>query len=416
MMRKMTSRSILACAVVLAAGCTEAGREAVGCRKKQQDDAPAIAPAPPAAPAEPAAPGSAPRRDRCRAAIDRMLGLAQLPDASGFERAAELLAEACRSDGWSEEQLACLERASGPSDFTRCQPTPAQQERLRARLEAMTSADAGIAIASPPGADAAPEAPAVSPLEARVLGYAKLLAIDVAIFQTIEAYPGAPKGTTFETSAYWWRRPGWKSLDAMQQDLEAIRAARTGTPTIEADAAVQAYADRAAAWLPRLIALAAYHDDQKFVDDEFDRGREEAADVRRAAAELGKLRAPMRAAVFDAWRDLVASRRDTPHAAVAHAWMACMSIADGVMAKARPETITRSVSECRRSIPRLAEIASASGFDADVRKAATQLGDWVAQGSPSWRTSVSDTLGWLTQRYVQLWPTLPSTPAERPAP
>ncbi|HSK01582.1 MAG TPA: hypothetical protein VK932_10095 [Kofleriaceae bacterium] len=391
----MTLRAILACAVVLAAGC-----EAAGCRRKQQDD--------------PAAVTS--RRDRCRVAVHLALGRAQLPDVSSAGKAAEVLVEACASDGWSEEQVACLERAQDPSDLSKCQPTAAQQERLRARFEAMTSADAGTPAADAPGLDAAPEAPAVSPLEARVLGYAKLLAIDVSIFQTIAAYPGAPKGTTFETSEYEWRRPRWRSLDAMQQELEAIRAPRAGTPRIEADAAVQAYADQAAAWLPRLTALAAYHDGQRFVDDEFDRGRKEAPDVRRAAAELGELRAPMRTAVFGAWRDLVAGHRDTPRAAVAHAWMACMSIADGVMAKARPEAITRSVSECRRSIPRLAEIASASGFDADVRRAATDLGDWVAQGYPSWRTSVSDTLGRLTQLYLDLWPKLPASPAERPAP
>ncbi len=405
MMRKMTSRAILPCAVVLAAGCV-----AAGCGEKRQEEAAATAPAPGSAH------GSAPRRDRCRAAIDRALALAKLPDASGFAQAAELLAEACRSDGWSEEQIACLERAQDPSDLAKCQPTAAQQERLRARFEALARTDAGIAIASDPGVDAAPDAPAVSPLEARVLGFAKLLAIDVALFQLIEAYPGAPKGTTFETLMYRWQRPRWMSLDAMQAEVEAILGARAGAPSIEADAAVQAYAEAVAGWLPRLIALAAYHDDRKFVDDEFDRGRKEAEDVRRTAAEVGKLRARMRGAVVGALRDLVAGYRDTPRAAVTHAWMACMSIADRVMDKAKAEAVAAAVSGCRRSIPRLAEMASASGFDADVRKAATELGDWVAQGYPWWRTNVSDVLGALTQRYLELWPELPTTPAERPAP
>lgn len=401
MMRKMTWRAILPCALVLAAGCV-----AAGCDEKRHEEAAAIDPAH----------GSAPRRDRCRAAIDRAFGIAQAPAPNGFEQTAELLAEACRSDGWSEEQIACLERARDPTDLAKCQPTPAQQERLRARFDAMTRADAGIAIARPPGADAAPDAPAVSPLEARVLGHAKLLAIDVALFQLVEAYPGAPKGTTFETLTYQWQRPRWMSLDAMQAEVQAILGARAGTPSIEADAAVQAYAERVAGWLPRLRALAAYHDDRRFVDDEFDRGRKEAEDVRRTAAEVGKLRAPMRGAVVGALRDLVAGYRDTPRAAVTHAWMACMSIADRVMEKAKAAAVAAAVSECRRSIPRLAEMASASGFDADVRKAASELGDWVAQGYPWWRTNVSDVLGALTQRYLELWPALPTAPAERPPP
>lgn len=405
MMRKMTWRAILPCAVVLAAGCA-----AAGCDEKRHQEAAAIDHA------LGSAHGSAPRRDRCRAAIDRALALAQLPPPSGVEQAAELLAEACRSDGWSEEQIACLERANDPSDLARCQPTAAQQERLRARFEAMTRGDAGIAIASPPGADAAPDAPAVSPLEARVLGHAKLLAIDVAIFQLVEAYPGAPKGTTFETTAYRWPRHVWLSLDDMKREVQAILAARAGTPSIEADAAVQAYAELLAGWLPRLISLAAYYEGRRFVDDEFGRGRKEAEDVRRTAAALGKLRAPMRGAALGALRDLAAKYRDTPRAAVAHAWMACMSIADRVMEKAKPEAVTAAVSECRRSIPRLAEMASASGFDADVRKAATELGDWVAQGYPSWRTDVGDVLGLLTLRSLELWPALPAAPAERPAP
>jgi hypothetical protein len=138
--------------------------------------------------------------------------------------------------------------------------------------------------------------------------------------------------------------------------------------------------------------------------------------VRRTAAELGKLRGPMRAAVHGAWRELVAGYRESPRALATHAWMACMSVADRVIEQAKPDAISKALSECRRSIPRLAETASTSGFDATVRGAAGELGDWVAQGYPTWRTNVSNQLGQLTLKYVELWPKLPTTPAERPTP
>lgn len=264
------------------------------------------------------------------------------------------------------------------------------------------------------GLDAAAESAMPSALELRVSGYAMLLAIDVSLFQIMESYPGAPKGTTFETPSYRWRRPEWLALDAMQKEVGAILALTSTTPTLPADAPVQAYATKLSGWLPGLTALAAYYDHQKFVDDEFDRGRKESEDVRRTATELAKLRAPMRGAVAGAWRELATEYRDAPRGAVAYAWMACMSVADRVMEQAKPEPITRAVSECRRSIPKITELVPSSGFDADVRNAAVELGDWVAQGYPTWRTSVGDTLGKLTRRYLDLWPKLPDKPAEHP--
>ena len=415
---EMTLRAVLACAVVLT----------VGCGKRQPDDAVAIAPAKPASPAPatpadagaqaaPRAPASPARPgDRCRAAIDHVLAVSAIPDKTLVEKLATILTEACRSDGWSDELLACFERGRDEKALATCKPTAAQEERLRTRLAPLTGTDAGASIAGAPGSAATPEPPAPSALEARMLGYAKLLAIDVALFQLIRSYPGAPAGTTFDSSDYRWLRHTWLSLDAMQKEIEAILASTSTTPSLAADAAVQAYAAKLAGWMPRLIALTAYYTDQKFVDDEFDRGRKEAEDVRRTAAELAKLRAPMRASVFGAYRDLVAGYRESPRAAVASAWMACMSIADRVMEQARPEAIAKAVSECRRSIPRLTTAASTSGFDTDVRSAAVVLGDWVAIGSPSWRSSITDELGRLTLRYIELWPKLPTTPAEKPAP
>ncbi|HWU91023.1 MAG TPA: hypothetical protein VN253_27345 [Kofleriaceae bacterium] len=414
----MTLRAILACALVLAAGC---GR-------KQSEDAPAAPPAPPAPqpPAPPDGGGSqfVPRApaanaqpgNRCRAAIDRTFAASRIPDKKLVEKLASILTEACQSDGWSDEVLTCVERAKDADALATCKPTSAQQESLRARLVSRMGSDGGISIAGGPGVHAAPESETPSALELRLRGYAKLLAIDISILQLIEAYPGAPTGTTFQTWDYKWRRQTWLTLDAMQKEVDAILASTSETPSTSADAAVHPYADTLARWMPRLLALVAYYEDQKFVDDEFDRGRKEAPDVRRTAAELAKLRAPMRGAVLAAWRDLVADYRDSPRAVVAHAWIACMSIADRVMEQAKPEAITKVVSECRRSIPRITELPSIAGFDTVVRGAAIELGDWVAQHDRSWQTSICNAIGQLTQRYIELWPKLPTTPAEKPAP
>jgi len=407
MMRAMTLRAVLACAVVLA----------IGCRKKQPEDAVAIEPAKPV-PQTPAMPerGDAQPRDRCGAAMNRVFAMGRIPDQKPFEHLATILAEACRGDGWSDELITCFERANDATALQTCKPTAAQQESLRARLASITGADAGVSIAGAPSSVAAPESSPASALEARVRGYAKLLAIDVSIFQSIASFPGAPKGTTFATGDYGWWRNGWMSLAAMQQEIDAVLASTSATPGIAADAAVQPYAAKLAGWMPRLVALAAYYDTKRFVDDEFDRGRKEADDVRRTAAELAKLRAPMRGAVFGAWRDLVVEYPDTPRAIAAHAWISCMSVADRVMETAKPEAIAKAISECRRSIPRLAGSASTAGFDADVRTAASELGDWVARGHSPWVTNVSGALGKLTLRYVDLWPKLPATPAEKSAP
>jgi hypothetical protein len=410
--------AVLACAAALA----------IGCGKKEPEQA--LEPGRPAGSAfdaserggsqhgarAPAAQGSA--RDGCREAVEHMLALlagAGAATAVGDSVAASII-DACRNGGWSDEVIACLEGAKDVSALEACKLATAAGERSRAGMAPSIRGDAGAAPAGAPSSPATPEASTPSALELRVSGYAKLLAIDVSLFQMIEAYPGAPQGTTFETLNYQWRRQSWLSLDAMQKEVDAVLASTSATPTLTADAAVGAYAKQLAGWMPRLIALAAYYDDHRFVDDEFDRGRKESVDVRRTAAEVGRRRAPMRAAVFGAWRDLVAEYRATPRGGVAFAWMACMSVADRVMEKASPEAITRAVSECRRSIPKLTELAASSGFDRDVRSAAIELGDWVAQGYPTWRTSVGDRLGWLTLRYLELWPKLPAIPAERPAP
>jgi hypothetical protein len=414
----MTLRAVLACAAVLA----------VGCRKKQQDSEAPPAPAPlelatGSGPAPEPGPQNAPApvRDRCRDAVEHAVSLMKLPDPKLTVQLAEALAEACRSDGWSDELIACVQRGQSNTDMPGCKLTDAQQKGLVTRMMPVLT-DAGISFADAKGgdaqgADSAPESATPSALEARALGYAKLLAIDVSVFQFIESYPGAPEGTTFSTTTYSWRPDLWIPLDAMQREVEAtVASIAAATPTIEADAAVRPYAEKLASWLPRLIALIAYYEGRKFVDDEFDRGRREAGDVRRTATELGKLRGPMRAAVHDAWRELVSGYRDSPRALATHAWIACMSVADRVMERAKPSAINKALSECRRSIPGLAEAASTSGFDATVRGAASELGDWIAQGYPTWRTNVSHQLGRLTLSYVELWPKLPTTPAERPAP
>jgi hypothetical protein len=415
MMQIMSLRAILACALVLAAGCG----------KKPSEDAPAVAPAPqPPAPPDgggaqrgvhpPDAPAQS--RERCRAAIQHAYRVAGISNSQLVEKLASISTEACQTDGWSDEVLACIERAKDAAATATCKPTAAQQESLRARLVSAIDTDGGISIAGAPSVVATPESATPSALELRLRGYAKLLAIDVSILQLIAAYPGAPTGTTFWTFEYQWNRQSWLPLDVLHKEVDAILASTSETPSTSADAAVHAYAEKLAGWLPRLLALAEYYNGQRYVDDEFDRGRKEAPDVRRTAAELARLRAPMRAAVLAAWRDLVADYRDSPRAVVAHAWIACMSVADRVMEQAKPDAIAKAISECRRSLPRLTQLPSTDGFDTAVRGAAIVLGDWLARGDLSWRTDVCNALGELTQRHVELWPKLPTTPAEKPAP
>jgi hypothetical protein len=228
----------------------------------------------------------------------------------------------------------------------------------------------------------------------------------------VQAYPGVPDSTTFATINYWWRKSDWITLVAMQREVEAIVQSTVKTPGTPADAATRAYASALAGWLPRLIALRAYYDDRRFVDDEFAFGRNEARELARTAAALAKLRVPMRSAVFAAWRDRVAAHPDDTRAAVGRGWASCMLIADRVMEKAGRPTITKAVSDCRASIPPLVGLARAENFDHEVRATAIALGDWVVQGYPSWNTQVADALGKLTRRFVELWAKLPA-PVER---
>jgi len=200
-----------------------------------------------------------------------------------------------------------------------------------------------------------------------------------------------------------------------------IREGGRGDPGIDrADAkhrgrcTVRLYAKALAEQLTALVSLHDYYDRQLFVDDEFERGRREAPHVAKIEVELAKLRAPMRTAVFAAWRELVADHPDGPRAVIGHAWEACMAVSDRIMENAADEAISKAVSECRRSIPKISNVGASTGFDRDVRAAAVGLGDWVAQGHPAWNFNASDALGKLTQKYFDLWPTLPVAPAEKP--
>jgi len=124
------------------------------------------------------------------------------------------------------------------------------------------STEEGGSTAGAPSRGAGSGSSAPSAPEARLLGFANLLAIDLSIFQLIEAYPGAPEGRMFTTGQYHWSRPRWLSAGAMRSQLAAILAA----PSIAADAAVRAYAEKVVDWIPRLIALVAYHEVRKFVE------------------------------------------------------------------------------------------------------------------------------------------------------
>src|SRR4051812_11187378 len=85
--------------------------------------------------------------------------------------------------------------------------------------------------------DAPPESATPSALETRLRGYAKLLAIDVAIYEIIASYPGAPTGTTFLSSRYSWRLPRSR-LATMTATVAAIVKSTTASPAIDADSQV----------------------------------------------------------------------------------------------------------------------------------------------------------------------------------
>jgi hypothetical protein len=253
-------------------------------------------------------------------------------------------------------------------------------------------------------------------LALRLRAYVELLSIDFWAYQYIAEFPGVPPGTTFVASSFHWDT--WPTMqgDDVQAKLVAIAQAANRRPRVAADEVVQPYAQALATWLPKLRDLQNYYNESRFVDDEFDRGRRDSADVERARRELAALRVPMRAAVLTSWRELSADVPDSPRAIVGAAWEACVRFADHLMAGESPEALTAAVSACRRAIPTVSALPAGNGGDLaiELRVAAIAIGDQMANRYMNHDPPAA--LARLTTAYLDAWPKLSTAPAERGPP
>jgi len=269
-------------------------------------------------------------------------------------------------------------------------------------------------------ADAAIDAPSERDrLVTRLTGYLELLSIDYWTFQLLAAFPGFPPGTTFHTVNYVWDAPPPLPPDALANALAAIRASTTDAPHLATDDAVRAYLDVHARWLPRILDLNAYYRASLFVDDEFDRARREAPDIATARRELAAVRPTMRTSILTAWRELSGDVPDSPRAIVGRAWESCLGFEDVVMTDPYDEKrVAHAISACRRSIPTVTALGKPlhHGFDDTLRSTAILIGNNMGRSSNFWSSNVTNGLAELTRSYVALWPTLPTSPAERPPP
>ena len=284
---------------------------------------------------------------------------------------------------------------------------------VAADARAAVAADAAIDAVADAASDAMPEREA---LALRLRSYVELLSIDFWVYQDLEAFPGAPPGTTFVAISFSWEMPPVMRNGDMQAKVVAIVQAANRPPRAPVDEVVQPYAQALATWLPRLLDLQHYYEDSRFVDDEFDRARKEAADVARARRELAALRVPMRSAVLRAWRELSADVPDSPRAIVGAAWEACIRFADHLMAGDPPKALSAAVSACRRAIPAVTALPAGNGRElADaLRGAAIAIGDRMA--NEDMKRYPPGALAQLTAAYLDAWPKLSMAPAERAPP
>ena len=253
-------------------------------------------------------------------------------------------------------------------------------------------------------------------LALRLRSYVELLSIDFWVYQFLAAFPGVPKDTTFVAGSFRWSNRRLMPADKLQAKVGAIVQEANHQPRTATDDAVLAYARALASWLPKLFDLQAYYDELRFVDDEFDRGRRDSAEIAQARDELARLRVPMRSAVLTDWRELSSDVPDSPRAIVGAAWETCIKFADHLMAGDPPAALTAAVSACRRSIPTVGALPAGKGgeFATTLRGAAVAIGDRMANRFMT--DDSSSALAQLTRSYLELWPTLSKASAERGLP
>ncbi len=275
------------------------------------------------------------------------------------------------------------------------QPTPTTQARP------------ATPEAPPPDVIVPPEDPRVK----RLATYVTLLAVDFAFYELLADFPGAPSTTRFLDFEYPWNLPGPHKLSELTPAIVAAVAAAAETPRTPVDEAVAAYTAVLATWWPKIESLHDYFADQRFVDDEFVRGRHEAPQIARASSELSHLRTRMRAAVFAAWRERSNDTPSSPRAIVARSWEACMTYADRVMSHAGQAALDAAVSGCRHATATIAALPPSirGDLDARFRLAASSIGNAAAAQHLS-RIESAYALGELTGAYLARRRDLPTTP------
>jgi hypothetical protein len=255
-------------------------------------------------------------------------------------------------------------------------------------------------------------APTEDPRTRRLTSYVELLSVDFVFYQLLAAFPGTPTTNRFAVFEYPWGLPRSHSLRDLVATIDAATAAAAEAPQARVDAAVAAYVAALAIWWPKIESLNTYYTDQRFIDDEFARGRREAPEIAHAMTELAKLRVPMRAAVLAAWRELTHDAPSSPRAIVGRSWEACMAYEDRVMARANPDALDAAISRCRRAIAPVAALPDSlrAHLDEDLRRAAIEAGDDAVVHSPNPGLDTGYAFGELTSAYLAQWRDLPRVP------
>jgi hypothetical protein len=256
-------------------------------------------------------------------------------------------------------------------------------------------------------------------------GYLSLLWVDHFFGEMLASFPGAAPTGRYYSSTYKWEVP---DLDKLEKALRRAKATSShpiaNTPT-ETDRAVHAYTSAALEVWPDLRGLAEYYKEQRFVDDEFARGRSEGRLVGEAIDKMAPLGKPMIESLFAGWREAAGDKPESARAIAGASFEACTRAAffvfDAVAVRKKTKTpnpateaaIDVRMSECRKGVGAVSALpAGFQPFARSLRQAAIAFGDASHSG---WAVKYADDdLSELVDAYIQQWPKLPSEPAEKP--
>ncbi len=251
--------------------------------------------------------------------------------------------------------------------------------------------------------------------------YLDLLWVDLTLAEMLAAFPGAPSTNRYSSYTFEWKLPDREKLE---KALARAKAAATFAieENGETDRAVLAYTTQALLVWPEISALAEYYKGQRYVDDEFARGREKAPLVAEAIGALAPLRTPMTDGVFSGWREAAGDTEDSPRAIIGEAFQACMTVAklifdrpkgSGKRVEAAEAVIDTAMGACRRGVGAVSGLPEIyRSFDRPLRDAAIAFGNAV-DSNFSRQYAVND-VERLVTAYIERWPKLPSEPAEKP--